>query len=42
MRPSLKYGLSEIVALGFSDPEGRVFSVKLKMSYSNFEIKKKN
>lgn len=25
MRPSLKYGLSEIAALGFSDPEGSVF-----------------
>lgn len=25
MRPSLKYGLSEIAALGFSDPEGSGF-----------------
>lgn len=43
MRPSLKYGLSEIAALGFSDPEGSVFfPVKLKMCLPNFKIKKKN
>lgn len=30
MRPSLKYGLSEIAALGFSDPEGSVFFSQIK------------